>query len=102
MENLPSDIENIKVSIHHISKYILNKSVKRGKANDFNNLNGIGKVVWEFISTFYDSGWNALHIENKVFLINKVMSEFTPKTNNTLKSRDIKTTEKLASVSSLP
>jgi len=102
MEHLPLDIENIKVSIHHISKYILNKSVKRGKVNDFDNLNGIGKVVWEFISAFYDSGWNVLHIENKAFLINKVMSEFTPKTNNALKSRDIKTTEKLASVLSLP
>jgi len=56
MEHLPLDIENIKVSIHHISKYILNKSVKRGKVNDFDNLNGIGKVVWEFISAFYDSG----------------------------------------------
>jgi len=101
MEHLLLDIENIKVSIHHISKYILNKSVKREKVNDFDNLNGIGKVVWEFISAFYNSGWNALHIENKAFLINKVMSEFTLKTNNVLKSRDIKTTEASFSLISL-
>ena len=56
MKHFPLDIENIKVSIHHISKYILNKSVKRGNINDFDDLNGIGKVVWKFISAFYDSG----------------------------------------------
>jgi len=100
MEHLLSDIENIKVSIHHISKYILNKSVERGKVNDFDDLNSISKVVCEFISAFYDSGWNALHIENKVFFRNKVAFKFMPKTNNALKSKDTKTAEKLTLVSS--
>ena len=90
MKHFPLDIENIKMSIHHI----LNKSAKRGNINDFDDLNSIDKVVWEFISTFYNSGWNTLHIENKVFLRNKVASKFTLKTINTPKLRDAKTTKK--------
>ena len=101
MEYLLSDIKNIKVSIHHISKYILNKSIDRGKANDFDNLNGISKVVWKFIFAFYDSGWDALHIENKVSFRNKVASKFMPKTNNVLKLKNTKTAKKLALISSL-
>ena len=101
LEHLPLDIENIKVSIYYISKYILNRFVERGKVNDFDDLNDVGKVVWEFISTFYNSGWNTLHIENKVFLRNKVASKFTLKTINTPKLRNTKTTKKLALVSFL-
>ena len=89
------------MSIYYISKYILNRFVERGKVNDFDDLNDISKVVWEFISTFYNSGWNTLHVENKVFLRNKVVFKFTPKTINTPKLRNTKTTKKLALVSSL-
>jgi len=56
MEHLPLDINNIKVSLKQITKYILNKFVERGKINDFKDLNGVDKVVWEFISSLYDSG----------------------------------------------
>ena len=89
------------MSIYYISKYILNMFVEREKVNDFDDLNDISKVVWEFISTFYNSGWNTLHVENKVFLRNKVVFKFTPKTINTPKLRNTKTTKKLALVSSL-
>jgi len=58
-------------------------------------------VAWEFISTFYDSEWDTLHIENKVSFRNKVAFKFMPKTSNAPKSKNTKTTEKLASVSSL-
>jgi len=102
MEHLPLNIENIKMSIYHISKYILNKSVERGKINNFDDLNSISKVAWKFIFTFYDSEWDILHIENKVSFRNKVAFKFIPKTSNVPKSKNTKTTEKLASVSSLP
>jgi len=39
-----------------MSKYILNKSVKRDKVNNFDNLKDVGKVAWNFISAVYDLG----------------------------------------------
>ena len=44
------------MSLKQITKYILNKSVKRGKVNDFKDLNSVNKVAWEFLSSLYDSG----------------------------------------------
>ena len=54
IEHLPSDINNIKVSLKQITKYILNKYVKKDKVNDFKDLNGVSKVAWEFISSLYN------------------------------------------------
>ena len=102
MEHLLSDIKNIKMSLNRITKYILNKSVERGIVNDFNDFKGIGKVVWEFISTIYDSGWNTLYINDNTLFRNKVLSKFTPKINHILKNKSNNETEKLASVSNLP
>ena len=53
-KHLPSDINNIKVSLKQITKYILNKYVKKDKVNNFKDLNGVSKVAWEFISSLYD------------------------------------------------
>ena len=89
------------MSLKWITKYILNKSVKRGKVNDFEDFNSIGKVVWEFISSLYDSGWDTLYVDNTLFR-SKVTSKFTSKINNVWKNKESKETEKLASVSSLP
>ena len=101
MEHFSSDINNIKVSLKKITKYILNKSVERGKVNNFENLNNIGKVAWKFISSLYDSGWDALCINNNILFRSKVMSKFTPKINNIPKNKESKETEKLVSVLSL-
>jgi len=45
MKHLSLDIKNIKVSLNQITKYILNKSVKREKVNNFGDLKGVGKVA---------------------------------------------------------
>jgi len=95
-------MKNIKVSLNQITKYILNKSVERGKVNDFENLKGIGKVAWKFISAIYNSGWDTLCINNNISFRNKVTLKFTLKINNISKNKDNKETKKLASVSSLP
>ena len=55
MEHLPSDIKNIKKSLNQMSKYILNKSVKRDKVNNFDDFEGVGKMAWDFISAIYNS-----------------------------------------------
>jgi len=101
MEYLPSDINNIKVSLKQITKYIPNKSVKRGKVHNFKDINGVGKVAWEFISSLYDSGWDTLCVNNNISFRSKIASKFTPKINNIPKNKRIKKTKKLAFVSSL-
>jgi len=86
-----------------MSKYILNKSVERDKVNDFDNLKDVGKVAWDFISAIYDSGWNALSVDNNISFRNKVASKFTPKinNNNNPKNKSSKNNNKLATVSRL-
>ena len=53
MEYLASDVKNIKESLSRMHKYILSKSINNNKANDIKDLEGIGKVAWEFLSTIY-------------------------------------------------
>ena len=55
MEHLASDVKNIKDSLHRMHKYIMDKSINEGNANNVKDLEGIGKVVWEFILAFYDT-----------------------------------------------
>ena len=90
------------MSLNQITKYILNKSIERGKVNDFENLKGVGKVAWKFISAIYNSEWDTLCIDNNTSFRNKVTLKFTPKINNIPKNKGSKETKKLASVSSLP
>ena len=83
MEHLASDAKNIRESLRHIMKYILNKKVENGKANDVNDLKGIGKAVWSFISSFYESGWDELIADsNNHSFRYKVKTQFTPKIND--------------------
>jgi len=56
MEHLVSDIKNIMTSLCQITNYIFNKKVEKDKVNDLDNLKGIGKETWNFISAFYDVG----------------------------------------------
>jgi len=50
------------------------------KANDLDDLDGIGNVVWMFISSIYDSNWNALFTDNKTnTLRKKIALKFTPR-----------------------
>jgi len=90
------------MSLNQIIKYILNKSVERGKVNNFKDLKDVSKVAWKFIFAIYNSGWDTLYIDNNTSFKNKVTSKFTPKINNILKNKNSKETKKLAFVSSLP
>jgi len=71
----------------------MSKSINEGNANNVKNLEGIGKVVWEFISAFYDAHWDSLYVNNsKMLFRNKVKSKFNPQTTKTLvnnKGKDI-------------
>ena len=47
-----------------MTKYIKNKSIDHNKVNNIPDLSSVGKVVWNFISAIYKSGWNSL-VTNK-------------------------------------
>ena len=79
MEYIASDVFSIKKSLLRIKKYISGKSINDDKANDFKNLSGMGKSIWEFISSVYDSHWDTLFVDkNNMILRNKVKSKFAP------------------------
>ena len=61
-----------------MGKYIKGKSINNNP-NNIKNLEGIGKAVWEFLSSIYNSHWDSLYINNtNTTFRNKVSSKFTP------------------------
>jgi len=84
LEHIASDVKSIKDSLKFMAKYISNKQVQSSKANDLDDLDGIGDAVWMFISSVYDSNWDALFTDNKTnTLRKKIASKFTPRLQTT-------------------
>jgi len=83
IEHLVSDALNIKESLTRMRKFIAGKSINSDKANDLKDLNGMGKAIWEFISTVYDSHWDSLYVDdNNTTFRSKVKSKFSPQVKN--------------------
>ena len=79
MKHIASDILSIKNSLLRIKKYISDKSINSDKANNFKDLSGMGKSIWEIISLVYNLHWDALFVDkNNITLRNKVKSKFAP------------------------
>ena len=55
IEHLALDLKNIKDSLNFMTKYISNKQVDLSKFNNFENFYGVGKAVWNFISSIYQA-----------------------------------------------
>jgi len=74
--------------LNFIAKYISNKQVNSGKANEFNNFDGMGNAIWNFISLVYKAKWDSLTTDNKSTTLRmKISSKFTPRvTPNTNKN----------------
>jgi len=90
MEHLVSNVKNIKDSLCRMGKYIRGKSID-SNPNNIKDLEGVGKTVWEFLSSIYDSHWDRLYVDEANFR-NKVKSKFTPqvpKSTNNNKSKEI-------------
>jgi len=103
MEHLASNAKNIKESLCHMQKHILNKVIDGDKANDIKNLEGIGEVAWGFISTLYKSYWNNFIADkNNFFFRHKVKAQFNPQINRDNSSKKGKEADKPASVSNIP
>jgi len=63
-----------------MAKYISNKKIKSLKSNDLEDFKGIGKAIWNFISSVYNTNWNSLYIDNHSNLLRKKIStKYTPK-----------------------
>ena len=79
MEHLSSDIKNIKDFLHRMGKYIKDKSINNSNPNNIKDLEDVGKVVWEFLSSIYNLHWDGLYVDdsNTTFR-NKVKSKFIP------------------------
>jgi len=55
VKHIASDLKNIKQSLNFMAKYIFNKKVNPKLSNDLNDFDGIGDVVWNFLSSVYES-----------------------------------------------
>ena len=55
IEHFASDAKNIKVSLNFLAKYIQGKQVNGNKVNDLDDFDGMGDVIWNFISSVYAS-----------------------------------------------
>ena len=80
IEHIVSNTKNIKDFLKFMAKYISNKQIESSKANDLMDFNGIGDVVWNFISSVYKSNWDTFYTDNKSnTLRRKIAAKFTPK-----------------------
>ena len=100
---MASDVKNIKDSLSRIYKYILVKTINDDKANKVKDLEGIGKVAWEFISAIYEAHWDSLFVDNsKTSFRNKVKLKFNPQVIKTPVNNKGKKIVKPTFVSPLP
>ena len=79
MKHIAFDVLSIKNSLLRIKKYISGKSINGDKGNNFKNLSGMGKSIWEFISLVYELHLDVLFVdENNTTLRSKVKLKFAP------------------------
>ena len=77
LEYLASDSKNVKDSLNFITKYISNKQINPAKSNNIEDFKGIGKVVWNLISSIYQE--ILIADKNSNTLRQKISLKFTPK-----------------------
>ena len=81
IEHFTLDAKNIKVSLNFLAKYIQGKQKNVNKVNELNDFNGMGDVIWNFISSVYASKWDTLFTDQKSNILRgKISSKFTPRT----------------------
>ena len=86
-----------------MAKYIRNNKIDSTKANEVNDLKGIGEATQKFVSTFYNAGWDSLVADtNNNSFRQKVSFYCTPKTNPVKNSKPKdKNNNKLAGIERL-
>ena len=80
MEHFMHDTRNIKVTLDFMAKYIWNKKVNDIQANDVTEFEGMGDVIWNFISSVYKAKWDSLYTDRSTrTLRSKISLKFTPR-----------------------
>ena len=83
IEFLEIDFKNMSTLLLHMTNFIRNRDVESNKVNDVNQLQGFGQVVWEFILSIYQSGWNTLTTnKNNKMIRQNIVSKISPKINS--------------------
>ena len=102
MEQLVSDVKNIKDSLCRIGKYIQGKSID-SNPNNIKNLEDVDKAVWEFLSSIYDLHWDGLYVdEANIIFRNKIKSKFTPQVPKSINNNKGKEIVKSTFISLIP
>ena len=89
MEHLASDLKNIKDFLNFMAKYISNKQVDSSKSNDLEDFHGMGKAVWNFISSVYQANWDSLYANEQSNSLRKKIAKFTLKIQPTTNKNKI-------------
>jgi len=77
-----------------MAKYISNKQVNSGKADELNNFDSMGNAIWNFISSVYKAKWDSLFTDNKsTTLRSKISSKFTPRVGPNMNKNNKKVTK---------
>jgi len=80
IEQITSDMKSIKDLLKFMARYISNKKINSGKANDLQDFNSMGDLIWNFISVVYQANWDSLSTDNNSkSLREKISSKFTPR-----------------------
>jgi len=80
IEQIALDIKSIKDLLNFMARYISNRKVNSGKANNLQDFNSMGDSIWNFISVVYQANWNSLSTDNNSkSLREKISSKFTPR-----------------------
>jgi len=83
-----------------MARYIFNKKVNLKTANDLKDFDGISDIVWNFLSSVYQSGWDSLHTDNKLKTLREnISSKFTPRIALSLTQKSNKLASKLVPAS---
>jgi len=74
------DINNIKISLMHISDFISNREFKNNREKDILFLNSFGQIVFDFVSFVFKGEWDELKTDrdNKMFC-ELIKDKFTTK-----------------------
>ena len=80
MEFLEIDVKNIFTSLLHMVAFIRTRKVQKGKILDMAELQGFGKVVWNFILFIYEADWDFIPINDQnISFRNAVINNLTLK-----------------------
>jgi len=102
MKHLVLNLQNIKVFLTRMQKYILSKAIEGDNANNINDLQDVGKVAWDFILFLYKAYWNSLAVDKSNILFrNMLKSKFSPQYIKTMTNNKSKNTIKLVTISLL-